>query len=102
MARGRRKNSAGGTALGGVVGKIKGFSYASTAYRLTLSGRTPDKLLLQPADMLPGDAGRGSALLENRYAFAGREVTTSTGPRPGGGQCLAGHVSAGVREGRRT
>ncbi|MFP6778338.1 MAG: heparinase II/III family protein, partial [Alphaproteobacteria bacterium] len=86
MARGRRKNSTGGTALGSVVGKIKGFSYASPAYRLTLSGRTPDKLLLQPADMLPGDASRGSALLENRYTFAGREVKTSVGARTGGGQ----------------
>jgi uncharacterized heparinase superfamily protein len=86
MARGRRKNSAGGTTLSGVVGKIKGLGYASSAYRLTLSGRTPDKLLLQPADMLPGDAGRGSALLENRYAFAGQEVTAPNGPRPGGGQ----------------
>ena len=83
MARGRRKNTAGRTALGGMVGKIKGFGYASPAYRLTLGGRTPDRLLLQPADMLPGDAGRGSALLENRYAFAGQEVTTQTGPRPG-------------------
>ena len=70
MARGRRKNSTGGTAFGGVVGKIKGLGYGSSAYRLTLSGRMPDKLLLQPADMLPGDAGKGSALLENLYAFA--------------------------------
>ena len=42
MARGRRKNIAGRTALGGMVGKIKGFGYASPAYRLTLGGRTPD------------------------------------------------------------
>ncbi len=80
MARGRRKNSAGGTALGGVVGRLKGLGYASSAYRLTLAGRTPDRLLLQPADMLPGDASRGSALLENRYAFAGQEVTAPAGP----------------------
>jgi uncharacterized heparinase superfamily protein len=83
VARGRRKNPAGGTLLGGVAGKLRGVGYASAAYRLSLSGRTPDKLLMQPADMLPGDAGRGSALLDNRYAFAGQEVTVPAGPRPG-------------------
>ena len=83
MARGRRKNPAGGTLLGSVVGKVKGLGYASTAYRMTLTGKAPDRLLLQPSDILPGDAGRGSALLDNRYAFAGQEVTMPAGPRPG-------------------
>ena len=83
MARGRRKNSAGETAFGGVVGRLKDLGYASPAYRLTLAGRAPDRLLLQPADMVPGDASRGSAFLENRYAFAGQEATTPAGPRPG-------------------
>ena len=95
MARGRRKNSAGGTTLGGVVGKIKRLSYASPAYRLTLSGRMPDKLLLQPADMLPGDAGKGSELLENLSAFAGREVTASAGPQSGEDAPPWRHTGAG-------
>jgi uncharacterized heparinase superfamily protein len=60
--------------------------YASPAYRLSLGGRAPDRLLLQPNDMLPGDAGRGAALLDNRYVFAGQEVTAATGPRPAGNQ----------------
>ena len=83
MARGRRKNPAGGSLIGGVVGKVKGLGYASTAYRMTLTGKTPDRLLLQPSDILPGDAGRGGALLENRYSFAGQEITAPDGPRPG-------------------
>ncbi len=69
--------------MGGVVGKMRDLGYASAAYRMTLTGKAPDRLLLQPSDMLPGDAGRGSALLENRYAFAGKEVAMLAGPRPG-------------------
>jgi len=83
VARGRRKNPAGGSPLNSVVDKLKDLSYASPAYRLLLGGKTPDQLLMQPLDMLPGDAGRGSALLDNRYLFAGQEVTAPAGPRPG-------------------
>ena len=74
MARGRRKNTDGRTALGGMVGKIKGLGYASSAYRLTLGGHTPDRILLQPADMLPGDAGRGGPSCAARCRRAKRAV----------------------------
>ena len=84
MARGRRKNSAGGSALGGAVNKIKGLGYASPIYRILIGGRTPDQTLHQPLDMLPGDAGRGNALLDNKYIFAGQEAIVPSGPRPAG------------------
>ena len=77
MTRGRRNNSTGGSALSNVVETLRGFSYSTPAYRLSLNGRTPDKILMQPADMLPGIKARGDALLDNKYNFGGQEINIS-------------------------
>ena len=79
MARGRRAK-AGAPAFGGMLAALRGIGYASPAYRLSLAGRTPDRLLLQPADMIPGDAGRGNALLAGEYVFAGQRVSAEEAP----------------------
>lgn len=45
--------------------------YASPLYRLSLGGRAPDALALTPPDPWPGDATRGTAILNGIYGFAG-------------------------------
>jgi len=78
LTRGRRNNSTGGSALSSVVETLRGFSYSTPAYRLSLNGRTPDRILLQPTDMLPGDTSRGDVLLSNTYNFGGQEIIIPT------------------------
>ena len=45
--------------------------YASPLYRLTLGGRVPDALALAPPDPWPGDATRGTAILNGIFGFDG-------------------------------
>ena len=45
--------------------------FASPVYRLTLGGRTPAALALAPPDPWPGDATRGTALLNGVFGFDG-------------------------------
>ena len=75
MARGRRRNSAGGTTLSGTAKKIKEAVYQSYLYRLSLNGRTPSQLIMQPSDMLPGDIQRGTMLLHNTYVISGQVIS---------------------------
>lgn len=46
--------------------------FGSPLYRLTLSGRAPQTLLMVPPDPWPGDAVRGNAMMAGDFAFAGR------------------------------
>lgn len=45
--------------------------YASPLYRLSLGGRTPEALALAPPDPWPGEAARGSAILNGIFGFNG-------------------------------
>ena len=45
--------------------------YASPLYRLTLIARTPDALALVPPAPWPGDAARGSAIVNGTFGFSG-------------------------------
>lgn len=86
MTRGRRNNSTGGSALSNVMETLRGFGYSTPAYRFSLNGRPPDRIIMQPTDMLPGDTARGDKLLENTYNFGGQEITipakTTSGNSP--------------------
>ena len=75
MARGRRRNSAGGTTLSNTVKKVKEVVYRSHLYRLSLNGRTPAQLIMQPSDMLPGDIQRGNMLLHNKCIISGQVIS---------------------------
>jgi uncharacterized heparinase superfamily protein len=54
--------------------------YGSRFYRYTLAGRRPTRLERAPTDMWPGDAGRGTAILQGEFAFAGRTLGLSEPP----------------------
>ena len=54
--------------------------YGSALYRYTLAGRHPDRLEGAPTDMWPGDAGRGTAILQGEFTFAGRTRRLSDPP----------------------
>lgn len=70
----QRGRDGGAAGFAGLFGAIRNLSYASSAYRLSLSGRIPNRLLRQPVDLTPGDAERGKALLDGVYQFAGQVV----------------------------
>lgn len=48
--------------------------YASPLYRLTLGGRSPVALALVPPDPWPGDAARGTAILNGALGFDGETL----------------------------
>ena len=54
--------------------------YGSALYRYPLAGRHPDRLEGAPTDMWPGDAGRGTAILQGEFTFAGRTHKLSDPP----------------------
>jgi len=55
----------------GLMGAILRFGYGSPLYRYTLLGRTPDRLLGTPPEIILGDAAAGQAILAGYLAFAG-------------------------------
>jgi uncharacterized heparinase superfamily protein len=48
--------------------------FANPLYRLTLMGGAPRKLTRVPPDALPGDAGRGAAVLAGKFFCAGHAI----------------------------
>jgi uncharacterized heparinase superfamily protein len=52
--------------------------FASPLYRLTLGGRTPAALTMAPPDPWPGDAARGTALLNGVFGFGGEVLRGGT------------------------
>ncbi|MFQ5985470.1 MAG: heparinase II/III family protein [Alphaproteobacteria bacterium] len=63
-------------------------------YRLTLVGRLPERLLVNPTDPWPGDAERGRLILKGEYRFAGQAFVH----RPGPSWFPAGAVEAWLTE----
>ncbi|MEE2761030.1 MAG: heparinase II/III family protein [Pseudomonadota bacterium] len=60
----------------GLIGALMRFGYGSPLYRYTLIGRTPDRLLGTPPEIILGSAAAGQAILAGYLAFAGerREI----------------------------
>ncbi|MFQ5957741.1 MAG: heparinase II/III family protein [Alphaproteobacteria bacterium] len=54
--------------------------YGSALYRVSLRGRRPESLALNPRNPWPGDAARGDALLRREYRFGGQTVSGADGP----------------------
>ena len=54
--------------------------YASPLYGLLLLGRRPASLTAIPPDPWPGDASRGTAILQGQFRFAGQTLKTSGDP----------------------
>jgi len=75
-----------GTVIGGGVRRagadpgLRAMLYGNPLYPLTLFGPVPRRLAVRPSDPWPGDPGRGDALFEGRWTFAGCEVTAPKRP----------------------
>jgi len=68
--------------LGALAYGLKGLHYATPLHELALAGRTPAGLGFVPTDPWPGNAGRGRAIMEGRFFFAGRALTMEPGVDP--------------------
>ncbi|HEX9648488.1 MAG TPA: heparinase II/III family protein [Alphaproteobacteria bacterium] len=60
--------------------RLRALFYATPFYSLTLVGRVPERMAVQPPDPWPGSAVRGDALFQGRYRFAGHEVSAPKRP----------------------
>ena len=60
--------------------RLRALFYATPFYSLTLVGRVPDRMAVQPPDPWPGSAARGDALFQGHYRFAGHEVSAPKRP----------------------
>lgn len=54
--------------------------YRNPLYRISLNGRAPDALSVEPPDPWPGDAANGDALFQGRFRFAGHEINAPGRP----------------------
>ncbi len=80
LARGRRP---AGQTLRTLLAMGRDVVCMTPLYPLTLAGRTPKRLAVTLADPWPGDAGRGKAVLEGRYGFAGQTIGAGAEPLDG-------------------
>lgn len=72
--------------LGALAYGLKSLYYGSPLHSPTLAGRTPAALGFIPVDPWPGAADGGRAIMEGRFAFAGRAIAMPSGlsaERPG-------------------
>ncbi len=58
---------------------LRSLGYRMPLYRLRLKGRHPLKLLASPADLWPGNAEKGAALLAGTFTHAGKSHTLDKG-----------------------
>ncbi len=75
-----------GRNLGALSYGLRSLYYATPAHEATLAGRIPAGLGFVPVDPWPGDAGRGRAIMEGHFGFAGRAISMEPGisaARPG-------------------
>jgi uncharacterized heparinase superfamily protein len=68
--------------LGALAYRLRSLYYATSLHELALSGRTPAGLGFVPIDPWPGNAGRGRAIMEGRFFFAGHALTMEPGVDP--------------------
>ena len=59
---------------------VEALAFGNPIYNMMLGGRTLSALPMVPQDLWPGDADRGSALLDGVFEFAGQTLTLEAEP----------------------
>ena len=74
---GQRSRATNSSVWSRLSGAVRSAGYSSAPYRILISGRAPTAVTAAPADLRPGDATAGTALLDGQYAFCGQQLDVS-------------------------
>ena len=74
----RRRRTTKPSQWGRLIGAVRDMGYSSAPYRMLISGRAPEAVTGSPADLRPGDAALGGALLVGNFNFFGHRLTVGS------------------------